>query len=208
LERRTEFHAVVHGTLATLRHPRRDQLAFELGDRGHDVEDQAASGARGVDVLLAQADKADVVLAEAFEDVEQVAHRSRQAVEAGDDNDVARLQLFPHPLKGVAGAVRAASLLAINPLAARNRGFFCGRTRTRLQWQHLPFLVVKSLFFLRFNCSQKWLHFGCSWLHLSCSCDSCCSWVAAVGSDICCSWGGGSWFPHNLPFVPVAPVCF
>src|SRR5262249_15027342 len=71
LERRTEFHAVVHGTLATFSHPRRDQLAFELGDRGHDVEDQAASGARGVDVLLAQADKADVVLAEAFEDVEQ-----------------------------------------------------------------------------------------------------------------------------------------
>src|SRR5262249_45587315 len=65
----------------------------------------------------------DFVLAEALKDVEQVAHRSRQAVEAGDDNDVACLQLFQHPLKGVAVAVRAASLLAVDPLAA---GFLQG----------------------------------------------------------------------------------
>src|SRR5262249_45069821 len=65
----------------------------------------------------------DFVLAEALKDVEQVAHRSRQAVEAGDDNDVACLQLFEHPLKGIAVAVRAASLLAVDPLAA---GFLQG----------------------------------------------------------------------------------
>jgi hypothetical protein len=58
------------------------------------------------------------VLAEAFEDVEQVAHRSRQLVEAGDDDDIARLHFLEHPLQGGPVAVGTALLLAVDPLAA------------------------------------------------------------------------------------------
>src|SRR5262249_7742327 len=67
--RPSELHSIVGCALAALGHSGRNQLPFKLSDRRHDVEDKAIPGARGVNVLLAQADKADVVLAEAFEDV-------------------------------------------------------------------------------------------------------------------------------------------
>src|SRR5262249_39999994 len=70
--RPSELHSIVGCALAAFSHSGLDQLTLELSHRGHDVEHETPTGAGCVDVLLAQADKADVVLAEAFEDVEQV----------------------------------------------------------------------------------------------------------------------------------------
>src|SRR5262249_4666875 len=72
---------------------------------------------------------ADVVLAEAFEDVEEVAHRSCQSVEAGDDDDVSPLHFFQHSLQGGPGIVRTPLFFSVDPLASR---FFPGGELPRL----------------------------------------------------------------------------
>lgn len=64
-----------------------DQVALQLGDGADDDDDGAAERPAAVDVL-AEGDEVDAEMVEFVEDLDEVANRSRQAIEGPDDEDV------------------------------------------------------------------------------------------------------------------------
>ena len=65
-----------------------DQAALELGDGAEDVEHELAGGGRGVDLLL-EGDEGDLALLQLLDDLEQLAQRSAEAIEAHDHDGIA-----------------------------------------------------------------------------------------------------------------------
>ena len=65
-----------------------DEVAFELGQGGEDVEDELAARRGGVDCLL-QAAEPDAAVGQAGDGVDQVAQGAAEAVELPDDQGVA-----------------------------------------------------------------------------------------------------------------------
>jgi len=84
-----------------------DEVAFELGQGGKDVEDELAAGGGGVDCLL-QAAEPDATLSQAGDGVDQVAQGAAQAVELPDDQGVAGAELIQELLEDGAVAAGAA----------------------------------------------------------------------------------------------------
>jgi hypothetical protein len=94
-----------------------DQVAFELGQGGKDVEDELAAGGGGVDRLL-QTVKPDSPLRQAGDGVDQVTQGAAEAVELPDDQGVARAELVQDPLEDGAVGAGAAGSLGEHPIAA------------------------------------------------------------------------------------------
>jgi hypothetical protein len=69
-----------------------DQVAFELGQGGKDVEHELAAGGGGIDRLLETAEP-DPTLGELGDGVDQVAQGAAEPVELPDDEGVAGAQL-------------------------------------------------------------------------------------------------------------------
>jgi hypothetical protein len=65
-----------------------DQVAFELGQGGKDVEDELAAGGTGVDRFLKAAEP-DAAVGQAGDGVDEVPERPAQPVELPDDQSVA-----------------------------------------------------------------------------------------------------------------------
>jgi hypothetical protein len=72
--------------------PFADEVAFELGQGGEDMEDELAAGGGGVDRLL-EAAEPDPAVGQAGDGVDQMAQRPAQAVELPDDQGIAGAQL-------------------------------------------------------------------------------------------------------------------
>jgi hypothetical protein len=94
-----------------------DQVAFELGQGGEDVEDELAARGGGVDLLL-QAAEPDLMLGHAGDGVEQVAQGPGEPVELPDDQGVAGAELVQDLLEDRAVGAGAAGGLGEHPVAA------------------------------------------------------------------------------------------
>jgi hypothetical protein len=94
-----------------------DEVAFELGQGGEDVEDELAAGGGGVDRLL-QAAEPDAALGQAGDGVDQVAQGAAEAVELPNDQGVTRAQLVQELLEDGAVGAGAAGGLGEHPVAA------------------------------------------------------------------------------------------
>ena len=68
-------------------HPFDDEVALEFGDHADDGDDGAAQRPAGID-LLAEADELDVEVVELVEDLEEVFHRSGDAIGSPDQDDI------------------------------------------------------------------------------------------------------------------------
>jgi hypothetical protein len=75
-----------------------DEVAFELGQGGEDVEDELAAGGGGVDRLL-EAPESDPAVGESGDGVDQVAQGAAEPVELRDDQGVTGAQLILDLLK-------------------------------------------------------------------------------------------------------------
>jgi hypothetical protein len=94
-----------------------DQLAFELGKRGEQVQLQAAGGGRGVDAL-AQGSERDLALLQSRDDVDQVAQAAPEAVQAPDDELVAGQQLLQAGVELRSGSDRPGPDVLVDAFAA------------------------------------------------------------------------------------------
>jgi hypothetical protein len=97
-----------------------DQLAFELGDRGQDVEEQPADRGGGVDALL-QDPQPDLALLQLDGQGGEVLDRPAEAVESSDDQDVARAQV-PHGRVELRAGGQLAGRLVDEQLVAAGSG--------------------------------------------------------------------------------------
>jgi hypothetical protein len=79
-----------------------DEVAFELGQGGEDVEDELAAGGGGVDRFL-EAAEPDAAVGQAGDGVDQVPQRAAEAVQFPDHEGVAGAQLVQE--LGEGGAV-------------------------------------------------------------------------------------------------------
>ena len=89
-----------------------DQVAFELGQGGEDVEDELAARGGGVDRLL-EAAEPDAAVGQAGDGVDQVPQGAAEAVEFPDDQGVARAELVQELLEG-GRSVRAPLAVSVN----------------------------------------------------------------------------------------------
>jgi hypothetical protein len=94
-----------------------DQVAFELGQGGEDVEDKLAAGGGGVNRLL-ETSEPDAAVSESGDGVNQMAQGPAQSVEFPDDQGVAGAQLVQDLLEGGAVGAGAAGGLGEHPVAA------------------------------------------------------------------------------------------
>jgi hypothetical protein len=94
-----------------------DEVAFELGQGGEDVEDELAPGGGGVDGLL-QAAEPDAAVGEAGDGVDQVPQGAAEAVQFPDNQGVARAQLVQDLFEDWAVGAGAAGGLGEHPVAA------------------------------------------------------------------------------------------
>jgi hypothetical protein len=93
-----------------------DEVAFELGQGGEDVEDELAAGGGGVDRLLETAES-DPTLGEAGDGVDQLPQGAAEAVEFPDDQGVAGAELVQELLEGGPVGAGAAGGLGEHPKA-------------------------------------------------------------------------------------------
>src|SRR5262249_9384409 len=92
LLRTAEANTARLGALAAVIGTSSDQRAFELGETSKHREPQAPVWRRGVGPGILERAEASTALANLIEDVEQVARRTRQAIEPHDNEHVAILQ--------------------------------------------------------------------------------------------------------------------
>jgi hypothetical protein len=97
-----------------------DQVAFELGQGGEDVEDELAARRGRVDGFL-QAPEADPALSQAGDGVDQVPQGAAEAVEFPDDQGVTGPQLVQDLFENRAVAAGAAGGLGEHSIAAGSR---------------------------------------------------------------------------------------
>ena len=86
--RRAEAHPLVPSPRDPFRLAFFPEVHLELGDRGQESEYELAGRGRGVDCLVKH-DEPDVVFLQLLENPVQIEGGARQAVEAGDHQDVA-----------------------------------------------------------------------------------------------------------------------
>lgn len=93
-----------------------DEVAFEFGDAGEDMEDELSAGCGGVDAF-GEAGELDLEFVQAVDQVDEVLDAAAEAVEFPDDDLVAGAQLVDHALE--LGAVRGGSggVLLVDPFA-------------------------------------------------------------------------------------------
>ena len=89
-----------------------DEVAFELGQGGKDVEDQLAAGGGGVDRLL-QAPEPDPAISQPSDRVDQMAQRPPKGVQLPDDQGVAGAELVQELLEA-GRSVRAPLAVSVN----------------------------------------------------------------------------------------------
>jgi len=94
-----------------------DELAFELGQGGEDVEDELAAGRGGVDRFL-EAAEPDATVGQAGDGVDQMPQGPAEAVEFPDNQRVAGAELVQDLLEGGAVGAGAAGGLGEHPIAA------------------------------------------------------------------------------------------
>jgi glycine/D-amino acid oxidase-like deaminating enzyme len=94
-----------------------DEVAFEVGQGGEDVEDELAAGGGGVDRLL-EAAEPDPAISQPSDRVDQVAQGAAEAVEFPDDQGVAGPELVQELLENRAVGAGAAGGLGEHPVAA------------------------------------------------------------------------------------------
>lgn len=112
-----ELHAARHGCRAAGTGTLVDQLALELRDAGEHGEHHAPGRRGRVSPGLGERAQSRSRLVQPLGDVEQVARRSRQAIEPGDHDHVVVAQLLQHPLELWPGALGARHLLLERPPA-------------------------------------------------------------------------------------------
>src|SRR6266487_3793088 len=76
----TEFHAVRHGALAALPRALADQLALEFGNGGQQRREQPTLWARRVPQRIAKRPECGARLADAVNDIKQLAGRPAESV--------------------------------------------------------------------------------------------------------------------------------
>jgi hypothetical protein len=89
-----------------------DEVAFELGQGGEDMEHKLAARRGGVDRLLQAADP-DAPLSEASDGIDQVPERAAEAVELPDDQGVTGPELVKDLFEGGRSA-RAPLAVSVN----------------------------------------------------------------------------------------------
>ena len=94
-----------------------NQRAFELRDRAEDLKGKHALGCRSVDGV-AQRSKVGAALLQPLDDVEEVADRAGEAVEADDDEDIAGPDLAHQSGELWPSPRRARAVLLVNCRAA------------------------------------------------------------------------------------------
>jgi hypothetical protein len=94
-----------------------DEVAFELGQGGKDVEDELATGGGGVDRLL-QTPEPDPPVGQPGDGVDQVPEGAAEPVQLPDDQGVPGPQLVQELLEGRAVGAGAAGGLGEDPVAA------------------------------------------------------------------------------------------
>jgi hypothetical protein len=97
--------------------PLTDEVAFELGQGGEDMEHELAAGGGGVDRLL-QAAEPDAAVGQPGDGVDQMPQGPAEAVQLPDDQGVARPELVQELLQGGAVGTGAAGRLGEHPVAA------------------------------------------------------------------------------------------
>lgn len=65
-----------------------DEIALELGENGRDPEKEFSLGSGCIEAGIFEGDKLDLIRAENFGEAHQLGERTRQAIEAPDQNDV------------------------------------------------------------------------------------------------------------------------
>ena len=92
LARPAETHATRHSALPAGIGARFDQVPLERGEAGQDRHQKLALRRRGVAPGVVQRSELGATLGKGMQDVEQIAGRACQAVEAGHDQQVVALQ--------------------------------------------------------------------------------------------------------------------
>ena len=94
-----------------------DEVAFELGQGGEDVEDELAARGGGVDRLL-EAAEPDPAVGQAGDGVDQVPQGAAEPVQLPDHEGVAGAQLVQELLEGGPVGAGAAGGVGEDPVAA------------------------------------------------------------------------------------------
>jgi hypothetical protein len=93
-----------------------DEVAFELGQGGEDVEDELAPGGGGVDRLL-EAPEPDASVGQVGDGVDQVPQGAAQPIQPPDDQSVTGPQLVEELVEDWAVGAGAAGGLGEHPIA-------------------------------------------------------------------------------------------
>jgi len=117
--RTAEAHAPLLGRFAPRAGAAQDQRPFELGDAGEHGQHHAARGRRRVRPRLGQAAQPGIRVPQPLGDVEQVACRAGQPIEAGDHDHILRAHVVEQPVQLRPVAPRPGHLLRVGSPAAR-----------------------------------------------------------------------------------------
>jgi hypothetical protein len=104
--------AVRHGARPAFARARADQLALELGQAAEHSKHEATVRCSGIGPPIAERSEASALAGDRREGVQEVSRRSRQAIEAGDHEHVAGVELSEHAAELVAIGLRATGHLA------------------------------------------------------------------------------------------------
>src|SRR5262249_6339012 len=114
----TELDTACFGAFAAVVGAGADQFALELGQTSEHCEHQAAVWGGSVSPRILERTKASAALADLIEDIEQVAGRSRQAIEPHDREHVAVLEPANHLGQLRSVGLRTRDLLFVDVAAA------------------------------------------------------------------------------------------
>src|SRR5262249_12314851 len=116
--RTSKTHAACFGALPAVVCTRSDQFTLELGQAAEHCDHQLAVRRGGIRPGVMKRTEASTGLADRIDDVEQVAGRAREAIEAGDDKHIAGFQPANHLRQLGPVSLRARDLLFENVAAA------------------------------------------------------------------------------------------
>src|SRR5215510_3058410 len=142
--RTSKTHAAGFGALPAVVCTRSDQFTLEFGQAAEHCDHQLAVRRGRIRPGVMKRTEVGTGLADCIDDVEQVAGRAREAIEAGDDEHIAGFQPANHLGQLGPVSLRARDLLFENVAAAggRSSAIWPGRSWSRVDTRAYPKVAI------------------------------------------------------------------